>query len=77
MSQIQELIRHGFHFLMVWERVLLLDVLIVQCQDRLELLRPTYPHPLQNFQVVILGHFSDRQENFIPSRVESLDIIPL
>ena len=53
----ENLLSMVFQFLMAWDRVLLIDVLIVRCQDRLELLRSTYPHVGQTFQDVILTHF--------------------
>ena len=47
----------GFQFLTAWKKVLLLDVLIEQCQDRPELLRTTYHLSVETFQDVFLMRF--------------------
>ena len=62
-------------YLLISGNVLLLDVLIVQYQDRPELLGITYPHLLQISQDVVLRHFFDRYKKFIPSRAKILDVI--
>ena len=52
----------------------MLDVLIVQRQERPELLGVPYPHFVHSFQDM-MRRFFNRQENFIPSCIKPLDLI--
>ena len=66
---------HGFHFLIVRNRCLLMNLHVVQFQNVYELIRFTYPQFAQTFQDFSGWFFCHRLWNFVPYCTESLNII--
>ena len=71
----QKFLHHGCQSLVARWHILLLDVLIVSCQHGLDLFRLTFRHFVRASQNVVRRNVFGRQQNFVPSRVEALQVV--